>query len=220
MKKNILMAIMVCAALAFSSCKNGKTDAASKGDSTYVEANIEKEEKAQKMDFKTYFNTFKLGMTAEEMSNAMATLPEEGIEWEDMHINIDFEACGFDDDAKLYEIVFVTEQIGTGEYYFEGRGKFALLEKKDGALTYKEIDAKLERLANYIEKQTGALTADCDMQSYSVSGDTDDSSWCGTLQTDYYNGPARELTDGNGDTYEAKPARFTLTITTPDRYAN
>lgn len=215
MNKKVLFAALTATTMALTACNNSKTGQAKDADSTIV-AKEEPTREYKAVDAQTFFTTIQLGMTPEEVSLAMETLPSCDLEWEGLTIHFNFEAMTFDPDTnKLVQIDYYTDNLGTGEYYFAGNGKFQLFEEKEGALTYNEVGVKLEKLAKMIAKATDGIASDCNMQSYSYMGDLG----CGTIMADYYNAEKHNVTM-DGTEYELGQVYLVFSLTTPERYAS
>ncbi len=215
MNKKALFAALTATTMAFTACNKGKTEQAKDADSTIV-ATEEPTRQFKAVDAQTFFTTIQLGMTPEEVSLAMETLPSCDLEWEGITIHISFEAMTFDPDTnKLIQIDYCSDNLGTGEYYFAGNGKFQLFEEKEGALTYNEVGVKLEKLAKMIAKATDGIASDCDMQSYSYLGDLG----CGSIMADYYNVEKHKVTV-DGTEYELGHVYLNFRLTTPELYAS
>lgn len=223
MNKKTFFSIIAAATLVGTSCKNEKKDETKADNASKSEIQAEEPtdddvqiEAETKMDFKTYFNSVKLGMTAEELGKVVATLPEEGIEWEGMHIYINLEKCEEANGAELQLINFRTEPIGTGEYYFVRSGVCELYEQKEGAVEYSEIIDMKNRFAQYISNQLGVeIYEDADHTSYATIGD----GWAGTIEANIYDGITRNVTLSNGEDVELKKVWLSFTIQTLDSYA-
>ncbi|MBQ0021020.1 MAG: hypothetical protein KBT39_10940 [Bacteroidales bacterium] len=226
MNKNTILAFITLASATIVACKSGTSSPGEESTDTIAVENMLKKpgegENAsdpngleKQKEFAKYFNSIKLGMTAEEVSKAMATLPEEGFEWEGLKISFDFEECSFDVETnQLTAITYKTDIIGTGEYKFIGDGKQALYENKDGAKSYDELGAMLERFASFVSEALGCNVADCSMQTFSAMGDD----WAGSIEMDYYNAPKRTVTE-NGQEIELSPVFLKFSITTLGNYA-
>lgn len=216
--KHYFMALLAATALTATSCKDGKQNATDNGtDSTTTEQTAQK----KTMDAKTFFTAIHVGMSELEVNDVLATYPEEGLEWEGLHIKPNPDEFSYNPDGILQSIYFRSEAIGTGEYCFAGSGTFKLFEEKEDAVSYQQLGAKLERFANFVSETTGGFTADCSMQSFSFLGDE---LGCGTIMMDYHVGEGREIpgqTDFWGDApLVVHPVRLSFYITTPENYAN
>lgn len=173
MKKALFLAALASFALSLFNCKGHQNEQSNDEDSTQTkmaEGDEEFVREHKAFDATTFFSTIKLGMTPEEVSNAMAELADQEcqLEWEGLAVKFDFEDMTFDEETGLLRtIYFYTEPVGTGEYYFVGDGKYALYETKNGALSYEEIGKKVQAFAQMIADVTDGEVSDCPYQTYS-----------------------------------------------------
>ncbi|MBQ0050116.1 MAG: hypothetical protein KBT12_07795 [Bacteroidales bacterium] len=217
MKKHYLTLSLFALSLVTAGCKGGTSEQGKQVDTVQmaaVEEGVEFEREHKAFDATTYFSTIKLGMTPEEVSNVMSELADVEFEWEGLRVSYDFEEMDFDDETGLLRaIYYITEPVGTGEYYFAGEGKFHLYEQKEGAFAYEEMGKKLQRFAQMIAEATGGEVTDCGMQSYSYWSDLG----AGSVEA-LYNYEGRTVAV-RGNEMEVGRGYLRFTLQTPDSYA-